>query len=70
MEIELINVLRFYRYISLIFDTLAKTLRTQREMREMFENEIGSSVIDCAIKIHRETGPGLLESVYERILAQ
>ena len=35
----------------------------------MFENEIGTSVVDCAVKIHRETGPGLLESVYERILA-
>ena len=35
----------------------------------MEENEIGSIVIAEAIKIHRETGPGLFESVYETILA-
>lgn len=35
----------------------------------MKENEIGSIVIDLAIQIHRETGPGLLETVYEVILA-
>ncbi len=35
----------------------------------MVENEIGKSVVNCAIQIHRETGPGLLESVYEICLA-
>ena len=35
----------------------------------MQENAIGKSVIDLAIDIHRETGPGLLETVYEVILA-
>jgi GxxExxY protein len=34
----------------------------------MTENQIGKAVIDCAISIHREYGPGLLESVYEVIL--
>ena len=33
------------------------------------ENEIGKIVVDSAISIHRELGPGLLESVYEIILA-
>jgi len=33
----------------------------------MDENDIGKAVIDTAIKLHRETGPGLLESVYETI---
>jgi len=36
----------------------------------MTENEIGNIVIDCAINLHRELGPGLLENVYEAILAQ
>mgnify|MGYP001826585136 CR=1 FL=1 len=35
----------------------------------MTENEIGKSVVDGAVQIHRELGPGLLESVYEITLA-
>lgn len=35
----------------------------------MTENEIASKVMDAAFLIHRETGPGLLESVYEVIMA-
>jgi GxxExxY protein len=35
----------------------------------MQENEIGKNIINIAINIHRETGPGLLETVYEVILA-
>ncbi len=31
----------------------------------MTENEIGKSIVDIAIQVHRELGPGLLESVYE-----
>jgi GxxExxY protein len=33
----------------------------------MDEEEIGREVVDIAIGIHRDLGPGLLESVYERI---
>ena len=33
------------------------------------ENEIGKIVVDSAIKVHRELGPGLLESVYEAVMA-
>jgi len=36
----------------------------------MDENEIGRIIVDAAIAVHRELGPGLLESVYEAVLAQ
>ena len=35
----------------------------------MTENEIAKIVVDCAVKIHMKLGPGLLESVYQRVLA-
>ena len=35
----------------------------------MTENEIGREVVDAAIAVHRELGPGLMETVYEVILA-
>ncbi|MGI9054785.1 MAG: GxxExxY protein [Pyrinomonadaceae bacterium] len=35
----------------------------------MHENEISGIIIDCAIKIHKTLGPGLLESVYQTALA-
>jgi GxxExxY protein len=35
----------------------------------MTENEIGTIVVETATEIHRELGPGLLESVYEIVLA-
>lgn len=34
----------------------------------MTENELSKIVVNPCIKIHPELGPGLLESVYERIL--
>lgn len=36
----------------------------------MTENEIANVIMDAAFSIHREVGPGLLESVYEVILAR
>ena len=35
----------------------------------MTENEIGTICIEAAIGVHRELGPGLLETVYEAVLA-
>ena len=34
----------------------------------MTENEISKIVLDAAFEIHKELGPGLLESVYEAIM--
>jgi GxxExxY protein len=35
----------------------------------MDENEIARVIVDAAYQIHRRLGPGLLESVYETVLA-
>jgi GxxExxY protein len=35
----------------------------------MDENSIATSVVNCALEIHKELGPGLLEFVYEVLLA-
>ena len=35
----------------------------------MTENDISKVVVDAALKVHRALGPGLLESVYEVVLA-
>jgi len=36
----------------------------------MNENEIGTLIINTAFHLHKNLGPGLLESVYEAILAK
>jgi hypothetical protein len=36
----------------------------------MDENEVGRVVVDVAVGIHKDLGPGLLESVYEAVLAK
>ena len=35
----------------------------------MTENEIATEIVDAAYKVHTTLGPGLLESVYETVLA-
>ena len=35
----------------------------------MIFDELSNRVIGCAIEVHREIGPGLLESAYEQCLA-
>ncbi|WP_273567376.1 GxxExxY protein [Maribacter halichondriae] len=34
----------------------------------MTENEISKVIFDCALKVHKSLGPGLLESAYEECL--
>jgi iron complex transport system substrate-binding protein len=33
-------------------------------------NDITGAIVDAALQIHRDMGPGLLESVYEAVLAK
>ncbi len=35
----------------------------------MHENEIGTILLDAAFQVHKEMGPGLLESTYEACLS-
>ena len=35
----------------------------------MSENDITKDILDASIKIHKQFGPGMLESVYEQLLA-
>lgn len=36
----------------------------------MTENEVSREVVDVAYRVHKDLGPGLLESVYEAVLAR
>jgi len=36
----------------------------------MSVNDITGAIVDAALQIHRDLGPGLLESVYEAVLAK
>ncbi len=39
------------------------------DVAELTENEIATEIVDAAFQLHQKLGPGLLESVYEIILA-
>jgi GxxExxY protein len=38
-------------------------------MNSLTENEIARVIVDCAFKVHKALGPGLLESSYEECLS-
>ncbi len=46
------------------YDTMPKDLP-----RDSRENIVSSKIFDSAYKIHRQYGPGLLESAYQKLLA-
>ena len=39
------------------------------EARVMTTNDVAREVVDAALQVHRALGPGLLERVYEAVLA-
>ncbi len=41
----------------------------RQEWAVLEQEELTGKIIECAIKVHRKLGPGLLESVYEVCLA-
>ena len=43
--------------------------RSREGAKAWSENEIAREIVDSALHLHRELGPGLLESVYEVLLA-
>lgn len=43
-------------------------MRTLRLFLIMTENQISEKIIGCAIQVHKELGPGLLESSYEECI--
>lgn len=43
-------------------------MRNVHKVLYMTENELSKFVFDCALKVHKALGPGLLESAYEECL--
>lgn len=43
--------------------------KTQRKALHEGLNEVSRQVVDAALAVHKELGPGLLESIYEMCLA-
>lgn len=49
-------------------DESRPTVKTKALVGDLPENKITERIIKCAIEVHRQLGPGLLESVYEEAL--
>ena len=45
-----------------------KSQNTQRNMQILNENELSKIIIGCAIEVHKQLCPGLLESAYQGCL--
>jgi len=42
----------------------------KRRITQKYINDLAYKIVGCAIEVHKHSGPGLLESVYERCLIQ
>ena len=51
-----------------LFENRRSDSRKGAKIAKMDENSIGKEIVDAAIAVHREVGPGLLETVYEVVL--
>jgi GxxExxY protein len=40
----------------------------KKNINELIENELSNIIIGCAIEVHKQLGPGLLESAYQECL--
>ena len=45
--------------------TPGQIISRSHRVTEMHENEIGTLIVDTAVHLHQDLGPGLLETVYE-----
>lgn len=52
-----------------IKDLILRERGVEQHAFSLNENEVAEHIIDCSFRIHKKLGPGLLESVYEAILA-
>ncbi len=52
-----------------MIDALRETTSILNTMTTSDLNQISGAIVDLSVKIHQTLGPGLLESVYHRILA-
>ncbi len=67
-ELEEKSVIQYFRIAAADgkpYDTQHYNLSTMKEL-----DDITGAIVDAALKIHMEPGPGLLESVYEAVLAR
>jgi GxxExxY protein len=52
------------------FKKITAEKRRYAEMNNEYQNKLGAIILDAAITVHKELGPGLLESAYELALAR
>jgi hypothetical protein len=56
--------------IDILADWGKKNSRRGAEAQRVTENEIGTVVVESALAVHLQLGPGLLETVYEVVLVR
>ena len=52
-----------------MFDYIDMITTENSKNTELYDHPLSGRVIGCAIEVHRQLGPGLLESTYEQCLA-
>jgi GxxExxY protein len=45
-------------------------MRHHQKISKAYVNQIAFDVVGCAIEVHRQMGPGLLEDIYEKCLLE
>ena len=52
-----------------MLDLMTHAKAQSRKGDRVHENDIAKQVVDVAFQLHTKLGPGLLESVYQKIMA-